>query len=374
VNEEGGMDQKRAGQRNRGRRGSQVAQLATKAIACAAVAAITAFTMVTPVASTARQLEPSVVLKPKFTRVAGNVRGLLTSGRYVVVATSVGQSPGPSVVINDQTLSQQQLTAGCDATALGGITLMVECDDQASEGQESQTDLTTGRSSPVTINPALLRGCETPTDPIGCPSVSAIGSDWFTVTGPTGNAHADYFTSYQNRTTGQVVAAPENPKLNIDLNTPSLIGPVCSPLSIPEPDDGTNYPGSLRAVGHGLEIATGDQVYLERCGTHLRIHLYSFSRGYSTPTSGCVTSTYCPPATNAHSIVWEINNPKTGRLQSISGIFVPSLQRFTVKAPKTQPSNSADPLAIAVALTDKHLYLRVGDKLWRAPAPAITRR
>jgi hypothetical protein len=65
-----------------------------------------------------------------------------------------------------------------------------------------------------------------------------------------------------------------------------------------------------------------------------------------------MTSTYCPPATNAHSIVWETNNPKTGRLQSISGIYVPSPCQFTVKVQKTQPSV----FPVAIALTDKHLY------------------
>jgi hypothetical protein len=152
----------------------------------AAVADIVALAMVSPAATIARQLKPSVVLKAECTWVAGvgDVGGLHSSGRYVAVATDVGQSPGLTVVINDQTGSKVQLASGCDATALGAVTLAVECENRATEGQGSLTDLMTGQSRPLTINPTLLSDCEPPTNSLECPTVSAIGSEWLVVRDP----------------------------------------------------------------------------------------------------------------------------------------------------------------------------------------------
>jgi len=200
--------------------------------------------------------------------------------------------------------------------------------------------------------------------------VSATGTDWVALSGPDENYHIGYDTEFQNRATGQIVDPSTDPKRTIDLNAPGLTVPVCLPLMVPElqNSDGVTRTGSLLAVGHGFEIATGHQSYLERCGTHLRIHLYSLNQGGSISTSAC-TAWFCPPAANAHSVVWATNNPKTRELRSISGVFLPSKRRCTIKPTTAIPRANG-----TVALTDRHLYLYADNQLWRASAPTLSMR
>lgn len=272
------------------------------------------------------------------------------------------------VLIDDRTGSPQQLPTGCTPLALTGTTLA--CQQPNMAARVTLDDLHTGRSTTLTVNPQLLQGCNPPGEyapgEYACPSVSATGRDWVAFTGPAGNYHIGYFTVFQSRATGQLSDAATAPTHNLDLNAPGLTVPVCTPLKVPELQnaDGVIRSGSLLSVGHGYEIATGNQSYLERCGTHLRLHLYSGNGSGSISASACVVW-FCPPAVNAQSVVWAASTQPRW-LGSISGVFLPSRRRFTITPTTKIPYTNG-----TVALTDHHLYIYANNRLWQGPTPTL---
>jgi hypothetical protein len=169
--------------------------------------------------------------------------------------------------------------------------------------------------------------------------------------------------------TGQVIAAPVNPKINVTLNTPRLTDPVCPPLSIPQPEDGTTYPGSLLAVGLGLEIATDDQVCLERCGTHLRMHLYALSRALNPDLRVYDIHLLSPGDQRPQHRLGDQqsqNRPAAVDLGHLRAVAVPIHRQGAEDAAERLPGRDR---------TDRQTPVpRVGGGLWRAPALAVSKR
>jgi hypothetical protein len=317
----------------------------------AVAAAVGLVAVIAPGVASARQPARPVVLKTKFTKVAGisgiTTTTLKTSGPYVLVDPTFTSQ----VLFDDQTGKQLPIPGGCTATTFGDQTLALDCQNQQTlQGTQTLYRVPSGQSS--TIKVSTPGECGT-VGQLPCPSVSDIGADWVQVTSTTEDQHPGFGYEYVNRTTGRVVAQPTSPKLNVDLNSPKLTARVCKPLSIPHPTDGNIGAGTLTAVGGGFQIASGNQSYLERCGTQLRLPV------------GC-NEDVCTVAHNAHSVVWATsadNDPSAGRLKTISGVFLPSLQRFTIKPP-TDATGIPE-----VAFTNKHLYVMAGGSLWRSPTP-----
>jgi hypothetical protein len=312
---------------------------------------VTLVAVAVPGVASARQSARPVVVKTKFTKVAGfsgiQTSTLQTSGPYVLVDPTFTSQ----VLFNDQTGKQLAIPAGCTSTTFEDQTLALDCQNQQTlQGTETLYRVTTAQSSTIKLSTPGSCGTQ---GLLPCPSVIEIGTMWVEVLTTTGNPDQDFAYSYVNRATGRVLAQPSSPKLNVNLNTAKLTARVCSPLSVPHPTEGNIGAGTLTAVGGGFQIASGNQSYLNRCGTHLRISV------------GC-SDTDCTVAHNAHSIVWATstdNDPSSGKLKTISGIFLPSLQRFTIKPPTNATGIPS------VAFTNKNLYVMAGGSLWRAPAP-----
>jgi hypothetical protein len=159
--------------------------------------------------------------------------------------------------------------------------------------------------------------------------------------------------AFENVQTGGVRADPSTATTTVDLDAPQLAEPVCAPLSQPSLRvGGPKRFGVLTSLGSRFEL-TGR--YLERCGTHLHLLLPGgHGGGGGGPTM----------AANRRVVVWST------AAGGVSGLFLPSLRRFTVPP----PPHTGDQFrqvggAYAFGLTSKAIYLSSGRGNWRIAVP-----
>jgi hypothetical protein len=120
--------------------------------------------------------------------------------------------------------------------------------------------------------------------------------------------------------------------------------------------------GSVTFDGRFAIVSGPGGVFLERCGSKLR-ELLTHTTGFTE-----CSQAGCPPPWNSHLIIWE---SAPGHL---SGIFLPSLERFTIHVPAR-----VDPAAAAVqfvqsdqytlVLGSRALYLKTPGRVWMTPLP-----
>ena len=133
-------------------------------------------------------------------------------------------------------------------------------------------------------------------------------------------------------------------------------GNPSSPDNYANPWGPLTYDGqfALATVHRVIGGAPGSQVVLERCGTHMR-------RRIGGDGSQMVS--------NASVIVWQ---PALNRL---SGLFLPSLQKFTMPLPSAVVAAEEAGGGRGLALTSEALYMNEGGgRLWRTASPAVVPR
>jgi hypothetical protein len=187
----------------------------------------------------------------------------------------------------------------------------------------------------------------------------AVGKHWIEYYGPTEpgcTEHCTYQYSFGDIATGQLRTLPDwtpGGTTIPELNSSGLAAQLCSPLRTPQgfPQDltgATLAPDPLTFAGPfaaGAEWYTKGGLWalrllLERCGS--RLHRVITTR-ISTPDG-------IPQfAINRRALVW-----LTPQGRPAHGLFLPSLQKFTIAFPRTL--SGAD----LVFLTSRTLYLEVG--------------
>lgn len=254
--------------------------------------------------------------------------GVATGGRYTVLWSVRRGEVG--TFIDEQTGRRRRvmLPPGCRSgrrisPVLGDSWLLADCGPGRVELYSPGSD----EWRAVTVPAACRRACV----PL------AVGTDWIEY---DKHSHrlGDGFI-FQNIATGAVLPDPTNATTLADLDSPVLAQRVCAPLRVP-PHGGLTFDGRF-AVAEG-ETGT----FIEKCGTHLHVPV---------PSADVTTA---PGA-----LVWSVSPTSAP-----SGVFLPSLRRFTIAPP---PGHS---FIVDVELSVRHIYVTVaagggGADVWSAPAP-----
>jgi hypothetical protein len=225
--------------------------------------------------------------------------------------------------------------------------------------------LADGTRQTVTLSPGMPYCSSPPYDSEVSCSADAVGADWIEWVGSSYH-HLPTEVYFQNIQTGELLGDPTNATTFADLNSPGLAHRTCPGvqllpnLSYTVYSGGTAW-GSLTPYGQFALAVTDNGAFLERCGTHMRRLLTSGSTGYSSAL-----------ASNASAIVWQaVPN-------HLSGLFLPSLQTFTIPLPSeiVKPPGSPQDTPVSALLTSEGLYVVDGwaATLWRAPSPAALPR
>jgi hypothetical protein len=258
--------------------------------------------------------------------------GIATDGRYTVLWSVRHGEVGTLVDELTGRRRRVMLPAGCRSggrisPVLGDSWLLADC----GHGRVDLYSTASDEWRPVTVTAACRRGCV----PL------AVGTDWIEYDKQSRRL-GDRFI-FQNIATGAVRRDPTGATTLPDLDSPALAQRVCRPLRVPR--HGALIFDGRYAVAEG---STG--TFIEKCGTHLRVPVPSED-----------------VATAPGSIVW-----LTSATGPASGVFLPSLRRFTVAPP---PVHS---YLVDVELSVRHIYVTVatgggGADVWSAPAPSARR-
>ncbi len=305
-----------------------------------------------------------VVLTSSFRPIRAGVGRVFASGDYLLSTISNGFYPHrlAPIVINDRLGTTTALDPSCDADALGPPWVLMSCPqnpDPYGPYDVELYSLADGKRQTMTLSPGMPYCSSPPFDPEVQCSADAVGAYWVEWVASSYH-HLPTSIYFQNIQTGELRRDPTNAKTFADLNSPVLAQRPCPGVQImPDPDPlGTGW-GSLTPYGQfALVVGPGTSVFLERCGTRLRRQL----------ATGNIAVSYAL-ATNAGAIVWPT---ATGRL---SGLFLPSLQTFTIQLPSAivKPAGSSvGAPVLALGLTSGMLYVKDGwaGTLWRTASPS----
>jgi hypothetical protein len=242
----------------------------------------------------------------------------MTSGNYALL--SLGSQLGAEagyVIIDDKTHEQTRLTApsGCQAwgSAPFAVPWLVFSCVQGSPFRIYNVESHHWRALPCG------QACEN----TGVAAPEAFGSDWMEVneeaycdprTGPCTPS-----TAFVNLATGGIGTFRPGPRRLLDLDSPTLTREVCAPLTLPPSGASLEFIGAF-----AVETTANGDVYLEKCGSRLH-RLLNAAR----PDSGTFVTA------NTHAVV-TCSDPGYGggpRPTRYSGVFLPSLKRFTFDLP-----------------------------------------
>ncbi len=234
---------------------------------------------------------------------------------------------------------------GClNAAAVGGSSIVFTCGQgQATHISYELYSITTGQSQSLTVSSSIMQDAP----------VTAVGTDWIAFASSC--YHCATTFAYQNLATGGTAADPSGPSTAVDLDSPMLGRPLCAPV--------TN-PGSVSVDGKFAIATSPGGSYLDQCGS--RRHEFLTYTSYP----GCAHAP-CGPPFNSHLIVWE------SKPLRLSGIFLPSLQRFTIPVPaKVDPTPGmfVNGNQYSLALTPHTLYVEHSGSVWTTPIPSAAPR
>jgi hypothetical protein len=278
---------------------------------------------------------PRLAFAPRY-RIVGH-HGMATDGRYTVLWSLRRGEVG--TFIDEQTGRRRRVTlpAGCRSGGrispiLGDTWLLADC----GPGRVDLYSPAGDQWHAVTVAPA----CRNFRSPAGGCIPLAIGTDWIEYDKESYRL-GDRFI-FQNIATGAVLGDPTSATTLADLDSPVLAQRVCAPLRVPR--HGTLTFDGRFAIAEG---ATG--TFIEKCASHLRIP---------------VSSDYVAAA--PRSLVW-----LTSPTQPVSGVFLPTLRRFTVAPP---PGHH---YLVDAEVSVRHIYVTVAGTgatvdVWSARAPAST--
>jgi hypothetical protein len=316
-----------------------------------------------------RRLAPAsrVVLGSSFERVRG-IYGVLESGEYLLVSTTVSTVPTVFtntgwIVVNRRLGTTTALDPSCDAVALGPPWVLMRCPESA--GQYGPYDvelysLADGTRHVVTLSPGMPYCSSPPLDSeVDCSAV-AVGADWIEWVGSSYHHLPTQVVYFQNVETGELRKDPTDATTFADLNSPALAHRTCRGVRLMRDLDsgyGMRW-GSLTAYGRfALVTGTNGVAVLERCGTHMRRQLPPGSDGYSSAL-----------ASTDSAIMWQADPSE------LSGLFLPSLQRFVIALPSAivKPPGASEALPVGIELTSSALYVSDGwdGARWRTASPA----
>lgn len=324
----------------------------------------------------------TLVLHPRFHRVASGVYNPLTDGRYVFLFSGEGAGGGSSVgtLIDDQTGKRRTVAQQVDPSggncaggpvAMGGGSLMFDCSNLGVRLSSVRLySLATGTSKTIAVNSQIAAYNQQCSGDSYCSALPyAVGSQWIAFSETC--YHCANTSVFQNLNGGQLAGAnvlqdwrPGGHTIP-DLNSPGLARRVCSPVRVPSvfsPTVGGRTPGPLlfygkSVISEGTSTETGGgnvrtEDYLERCGSRLRQRLPSGPFLGDTPYPG-----------NSRLVITRSS------ARQLTGVFLPSRRAFEVVLPRSFGS------ARQVVVTSRSLYMiNQEDQGWAAPAPTLPNR
>jgi hypothetical protein len=300
-------------------------------------------------------------LGSSFQPIRAGVVGVLASGDYLLstIANGVTQAP---MLINDRLGTTTALDPRCAIDGLGPPWILMSCAQTSTPVGPYDLELySLGDGTRQTVTPPPQ--CASPESDY-CAIADGVGAYW--IRWDASCYHCGDTYAFQNIQTGQLRDDPTNATTFVDLNSPALAHTTCPGVSLMREFEGYSTPwGSLTSYGQfALAIGTDSQkngaAFLERCGTRMRRLL----------ASGPYESWLPPLASNSRAIVWQAAPSR------LNGLFLPSLQTFTIPLPSAIVTAQGSPVisatrVAAVGLTSRALYVLDGPDgtLWRAASP-----
>jgi hypothetical protein len=219
--------------------------------------------------------------------------------------------------------------------------------------------LADGARQTVTPSPGVPAQCSAVSDQeTECAVAGAVGAYW--IRWNASCYHCAVTSFFQSIQTGELRADPTNATTFADLNSPDLAHRTCPGVRLIRDHDSIGMGwGSLTPYGQfALAIGTGNSAFLERCGTPMRRLLANGDTEVSRAL-----------ASNSTAIVWQAVT------SHLSGLFLPSLQTFTIPLPSAivKPAGALqDTPVLALELTSAALYVEDGSNgtIWRTASPA----
>jgi hypothetical protein len=317
-------------------------------------------------ASSARAL----TLRTKFTRFGSNELNLIGGGSYVLAYGN-----DKSVLVDTRTGHRTTVVeAGCSIPeAVGGASILFlnsgpTCGQDTNDAYELYS-ITTGQTKALTVNPdPELSECSEMAEQIaaGCAPVTAVGADWVAFAPTCGQDHCGGPSyAFQNLATGATgTPSIDNSSTTIDLDSQTLTRSLCKGVTVPPDSNNERGSPSVTVDGRFAIATSAGGSYLEQCGSRLHESLTY------TSYPGCWAG-FCAPPSNSHAIIWE-----SAPLR-LSGIFLPSRQRFTIPVPaKVDPAPGpyVNGDQYSLVLAPHTLYVENNGNVWTTPIPSAPPR
>jgi hypothetical protein len=299
-----------------------------------------------------------VVLGSPFRPIRAGVFGVLTSGDYLLTTIANGFTGrgDAAKVINDRSGTTTALDPRCDGNGLSARWVLMSCpqtSDPYGPYDVELYSLADGTRQTVTPSAGVPYCASPPPDmETECASPDAVGAYWIRWDATCYHCGDTYL--FQNIQTGKRRGDPTTATTFADLSSPALARKTCPGVRLMRDFEGysTDW-GSLTSYGQ-FALATGtdsqgnQRAVLERCGTRTRRLLAS--------GSGLLL------ASNPRAILWQ-----TAASNRLNGLFLPSLQTFTIPLPSAIVASEAS----LEGLTSGALYVRDGRSgtLWRTASP-----
>jgi hypothetical protein len=324
-----------------------------------------------PAAASASAMHRTRVARPekltlKFTRLgAGAVFG---DGRYVLAfGNDTGYPSGEQGVLVDGLTGQQTaISEPCaSASAIGAGSIVFSCDF----GYWLYS-IASGQMRPLPVSPSVfVSSClGSENGPLQCALATSVGVDWVAFETPCGQEHCGPPAyGFQNLATGDTASDPTTTHTMVDLDAASLQRHLCGGVTVPSWPYPYSYEGGVPSVtvdGRFAVATSPGGSYLERCAT--KLHEFLTYTAYP----GCPHGA-CGPPVNSSEIVWE------SKPLQLSGIFLPSLRRFTITLPAMidpTPGLYVNGDQYTLALTKNSVYVGNDDQVWQARIPTSPSR
>lgn len=309
-----------------------------------------------------------VVLGGSFQPIAPAV--VLASGDYALRSTAVSDGfplNAGWLVINTRLGTTTALDPECHVLGLGPPWVLTSCPQSSDPNGPDDLELYSlahGTRQTVTPSPGMPYCSSPPFDPEVLCSATAVGAYWIEWIASSYH-YLPASIYFQNIQTGEHRSDPTNATTVADLNSPTLAHHTCPGVSrLRRPPPYSPVWGPLTLDGQFALVTDADNsVYLERCGTRMRRRL----------SNGSTEASYAL-ASNAGAVVWTAD--VTSRLD---GLFLPSLQRFTIPLPSAMvrpPGSTYDTIVAGLELTSGALYMTEEDgrTVWQTASPTALPR
>jgi hypothetical protein len=285
-----------------------------------------------------------VVLHLKYRLVARGVVSPSVSGAYVGFSQYPSHGPERFVLINDRTGKRIVMPRGCDGGVVGVAWVALYCGNLTGPAFSPFYGLYNVQKRKLRRFPCDAV-CQQDYDNA---NLVAVGSRWLEVQVQANQSCGDGVhygcgpttDIYYNIRTGEPRVTSVGQSTIVDLNSPTLTRALCPPLIGPL----WWFDGTFALV----QAANG--ILLERCGSNLEMPLVTATSYAETVLANTEAVAVC-------------SDSGTGQ----SGIFLPSLRRFTFTVPKNPFNANACPTVLGV----RHLYYDDAKaRLWAAALPS----